>query len=156
MTISLNGTVTGAVLTGMTSPTYTLSGETLQGNLKSAYVSAIGGTQAGVTAHSIAFPFRVEATSPANLSVPGAVNVLNGRMAKVAKNNYRFSIYKGAVPLSGQPAETAVLELSARIPAGAESADPMQLKAMVSFLAGFLAVQANRDGLVDTWISGVK
>lgn len=154
--INFTGTVTGATVTGLTSPTYTLSGAAFQGNLLTAYVSAVGGTQTGVLPHSISSPFRVEFASPAKLSQPGAVSPMSGRIQKVPKNVFRLSFYKGAVPLSGQPADSITASTDFRIPAGVDTADPNQIRALISCIAGWWAVQANRDGLIETLISGIK
>lgn len=58
MSITFPGTLTGAEQTGFTSPTYTTAADNAPDfNAKQVAVTAVGGTQAGVTAHSVSSPF---------------------------------------------------------------------------------------------------
>jgi len=60
MTWSPTTPVTGGAQTGFTAPTYTLSVDTAPDiNGKQHAVTALGGTQAGVTSHSVSNPFTV-------------------------------------------------------------------------------------------------
>lgn len=58
MSFTLTSPITGAAQTGFTSPTYTLTSDLApDNNGKQVAVTALGGTQVGVTTHSVAAPF---------------------------------------------------------------------------------------------------
>lgn len=154
MSYSLTSPVTGQAITGLTSPTFTLvlDGATPDGVSRGWYVSALGGTQTGVTAHSIASPFTTSWKNPANLLVPGVVDVTGVYRAPPRFNKYKCITRKGAVPLSGQAARTNVMETTFSIEAGTETADPQQIRAQLSLHIGSLTQQVN--GIIDTLISG--
>jgi len=65
MSFNLTSPVTGASQTGFTAPTYTLTVDTAPDvNAKQWAVTALGGTQAGVSSHSVASPFTVTMFRP--------------------------------------------------------------------------------------------
>lgn len=145
--------VTGAAITGLTTPTYTLLALQAPGNnAKSYYVSALGGTQTGVLAHSTASPFKVTFWVPTNFKTIGKTNPVTGLLPSVPKNVLKRVIHKGVLPLAGQPYAIAVDEKNMSIPAGADVADPANLKALMSFSCGL--DWANAQGYSDTVISG--
>ena len=60
MTFSLTSPITGAAQTGFTTPTYTHVADTAPDvNGRQVAITALGGTQAGVTVHSVASPFSI-------------------------------------------------------------------------------------------------
>jgi hypothetical protein len=144
--------VTGAPITGFTSPTYTLATDTPPDvNGKAYAVTALGGTQTGVVISSASIPFTLLFQRPKVLRSLGPVNA-NGILGSIPRNTYSLSVLKGVVPLSGQPAQRTVLKLEIPVPAGADTADKANLLAALSLLAGVLWEQSNEIG--DSIIAG--
>jgi len=144
--------VTGAPITGFTSPTYTLAADTAPDvNGKAFAVTALGGTQAGVVISSASIPFTVLFTRPkVNRTLPALG--LNGRLPSIPRNEFTLSIRKGVVPLANQPALPYVLKLVMPVPAGTDVADKPNLLAALSLMAGILWEQSNEIG--DSIIAG--
>ncbi len=146
--------VTGAAQTGLTSPTYTITVDTAPApNAKQWAITALGGTQTGVDAHSVARPFTLTMFKPLVARVLGVINALTGRVSNVPMNVYTVITRKGVTPLAGQPSVTAVLETRLAIPAGADIADPANLRAALS--AHFGAIAQQSAGIGDTTVNGV-
>lgn len=144
--------VTGAPITGFTSPTYTLIADTAPDvNGKAYAVSALGGTQAGVVVSSASYPFTLLFTRPKVIRQLPALG-LNGRLPTVPRNTFTLSVRKGMIPLAGQPAQPCVLKLDIPIPAGADLADKANFGAAMSLLAGVLWEQS--DQIYDSVIAG--
>ena len=86
MSFTLTSPVTGGAQTGFTSPTYTIVSDTApDNNGKQVAVSAIGGTQSGVTIHSVASPFTITFARPKSFKA-AAPNPVNGRLSNVPRN----------------------------------------------------------------------
>lgn len=154
MSFNLTSPVTGSNQTGFTSPTYTLVADvapTING--KQQAVSAVGGTQAGVTASSVASPFTVTFVRPATLRVLGQPNPVTGLIANVPTNTYKVITRKGVTPLAGQPFKTMLVTTTIEVPAGADTADAANIRAALSCHIGSLSQQS--AGVGDTAISGV-
>lgn len=154
MTIQLTSPVTGATVTGLTSPTYTVIVDTPPNiNGKQWAVSALGGTQTGVDVNSVSKPFTLTFFRPANLRTLPAPSPTTGVVKDIPTNQYKFITRKGAVPAAGQgplvPRITTVFE----IPAGVDSYEPEEIRAMVSAHIGALSQQSS--GIADTLLSGV-
>jgi len=154
MAITIPGTVTGAAQTGLTSPTYTTAVDTaVDSNSKQAVVTAIGGTQAGVDAHSISRPFTLTAVRPKQFNVLGKPNPTTGLIPVIPVNQYNVRTRKGVTPLAAQPSAVASIDSVIRVPAGSDLADPANLRAMISAHIGLLT--AISAGLGDTLTNGV-
>lgn len=155
MSINVTSPVTGGAQSGFTSPTYTVVPDTAPpGNPgKQSAVTALGGTQAGVTLHSVAAPFTVNFTRPANLRVLGQPNPVTGVISVVPTNTYKCIVRKGVLPLAGQAYRTALFTGTYDIPAGSDLADPANLKAGLSLFVG--AMNQQSAGVGDTIISGI-
>jgi len=152
MSITLTSPITGGAQTGFTSPTYTLAVDApALGAAKSWVVSALGGTQAGVTAHSIARPFTISWFPSRNTTLP--VPDANGVVRNVPRNVHQLIVRDGVLPLAGQANQVALARIRFEIPAGADTADAAQIRAMVSLLVGALTQLSS--GLGDTLINGV-
>lgn len=148
MSYTMTGVVTGAAITGFTSPTYTLTVDSaVNDNARKSIVTALGGTQAGVSVHAVSSPFAVTVTRPKQLKTLGRAN-LNGLIANVGSNAYRGLIEKGVIPLAGQPYKTAKFRWEFEIPSGSELADAPNIKGLFSFAGGFL--NSNAIGMYDT------
>lgn len=154
MTVNVSSPVTGGAQTGLTSPTYTLTSDTApDANGRQWAVTSLGGTQTGVTTHSVASPFTLTIWRPKNLRTLGQPNVNTGVVANVPNNTYKFIVRKGVVPLAGQASRTAVFTLQMDVPAGSDSADPEDIRAAMSLLIG--AANQVSAGLGDTLVSGI-
>lgn len=145
--------VTGAAQTGFTSPTYTLSADVAPDiNGKQHAVTAVGGTQVGVTTHSVSSPFTITFERPRQLKVLGPAQA-NGFIASVPRNVYKLRVRKGVTPAASQPAQVALLELTMSIPAGSDTYDAANIRAAISALIGTLSQVS--AGIGDTAVSGV-
>lgn len=146
--------VSGAAQTGLTTPTYTLTADaapTPQG--KQHAVTALGGTQTGVTAHSISVPFTTNFVRPAAFKLLGVPNPVTGRIASIPRNIWNLITRKGVLPAANQPAVPMMVRTIVEIPAGADSYDPANVRAALSLHIGILQQQA--AGFGDTATSGV-
>lgn len=155
MSISWSSPITGAAQTGFTSPTYTTVTDTApSGNPgKQVAVTALGGTQAGVTVHSVASPFTINITRPSNLRVLGNPNPVTGIIASVPSNTYKIITRKGVTVLAGQPMKVMTSITSVDVPAGSDTADAPNVRACLS--AHFGAVAQQSAGFGDLTINGV-
>lgn len=155
MSISVTSPITGSAQTGFTSPTYTVITDTAPpGNPgKQVAVSATGGTQVGVTVHSVASPFTLNFTRPGNLKVLGSPNPVTGVIANVPMNTYKHITRKGVTPLTGQPFKVMIMTTTIDVPAGADTADPANVRACISAHIGAITQQS--AGLGDLTINGV-
>lgn len=146
--------ITGGAQTGFTAPTYTLVSDTAPDvNGKQVAVSALGGTQAGVTVHSVAAPFTASFFRPKTFAVLGKPNPSTGLLPAVPKNEFKQIIRKGVLPLAGQPFSTMIIDMRISIPAGADVADPANVRAALSLAIGVLQQQS--AGIGDTALNGI-
>jgi len=148
MPIAVTSPITGAAQTGFTSPTYTVLADTAPTNQpgKQVYVSALGGTQAGVTVHTVAAPFTINFTRPSTLRVLPPANPVTGIVSQVPTNTYTVVTRKGVLPLAGQPYRVAIWRTTAEIPAGADLADAPNIRAGYSAHLGAVAQQSSNMG----------
>lgn len=154
MSFSPTSPITGAAQTGFTSPTYThVSDVAPDVNGKQIAVTALGGTQAGVVAHSVAIPFTGSFFRPKVLKVLGNPNPITGVIGSVSRNVYKQITRKGVLPLAGQPYQTMMVTTTHEVPAGSDSADPSNVRAALSFHYGTANQQS--AGIGDTLVSGV-
>lgn len=154
MTIALTSPITGGAQTGFTSPTYTIVTDYPPSNNGKQYaVSALGGTQSGVDVHSVSKPFTITVLRPANLKALPAANPVTGVIKTIPKNTYKIIVRKGAVPGANQNPITAVIRCDLEIPAGTDTNEPEELRAMISAFIG--ALNQISAGLGDTVTSGI-
>lgn len=153
MTFALTSPITGTAQTNLTSPTYTLTADTPPNvNAKQWVVSALGGTQTGVTAHSVAAPFSVSMFRPQNPQVLAPVNSA-GVLTRVPVNTYKVITRKGVLPLAGQAYKNLLITTVIEVPAGSDTADPANIRAALSAHIGALSQQS--AGIGDTTVQGV-
>jgi len=146
--------VTGGAQTGLTSPTYTIAADNAPDvNAKQYYVSALGGTQTGVLAHSVAAPFTLAMFRPKAYKYLQPVNPVTGVLKGVPMNTYKVITRKGVIPLAGQAYKTGLVSTVLDIPAGSDVADPLSIRAMISAHIGLLTQIS--DGIGTTSINGV-
>lgn len=155
MSITWTTPITGQAQTGFTAPTYTTVTDTApSGNPgKQVAVTAIGGTQAGVTVHSVASPFTLNFTRPSNLKVLGSPNPVTGVVTQIPSNTYKLIVRKGVTPLAGQAIKVMNVTLSCDVPAGSDTADAPNVRAALSAAFGALVQQS--AGFGDLAINGV-
>lgn len=145
--------VTGAAVTGLTTPTYTIAAmQAPSANGKQYYVSALGGTQTGVDINAVSKPFTTSFFVPQTLRVLPQANPVTGVIKNVPFNTYKHITRKGAMPAANQPSMTARITTTIEVPAGADTYEPEELKAMLSLHYGVGWAQA--DGIATTIISG--
>lgn len=154
MSFTLTSPITGAAQTGFTSPTYTHIGDNApDNNGKQVAVTALGGTQTGVTAHSVASPFTLTFIRPKVFRFLGKPNPTTGLVRDVPRNTYKFITRKGVTPLAGQPYATMLITTVIDVPAGSDTADPANVRAALSAHIGSLSQQPAGAG--DTCVTGV-
>lgn len=145
--------ITGAAQTGFTSPTYTFVDDIAPDvNGRQKAVSALGGTQAGVTVHSVASPFTLTFTRPKAFKALGTPNPVTGRLPAYPRNSYVTITRKGVSVASNQPFQTLIIRTTIEVPAGADTADPANVRAALSAHIGLLNQQS--AGLGDTTVTG--
>ena len=155
MSFTLSSPVTGGAQTGLTSPTYTLATDTAPSNTGKQYaVSALGGTQTGVdSSSSPSRPFTITLSRPTVLRQLPAVNAATGLLPSVPNNVYKILARKGVTPLAGQSTRVAQANVEISIPAGADIADAVNVRAMLSLLIG--ALNQISASIGDTVVTGV-
>lgn len=154
MAFTPSSPVTGAVVTGLTSPTYTLTADTApSSNGKQYAITGLGGTQTGVQTHSLSSPFVVSAFRPVTPKMLQAVNPATGQLQAIPKNVFKLIAVKGVVPLAGQSPVNAIIRAEIIVPAGADIADVASLKAMISCFGGLF--WANASGIADMVVTNV-
>lgn len=154
MSFAPTSPVTGATVTGLTSPTYTLTTDVAPSiNGKQFAVSALGGTQTGVDVNSVSKPFSISFFRPAQLKTLPQANPVTGVIKNVPMNTYKLITRKGALPAANQISITARITTVIEIPAGTDTYEPEELRALISAHFGTGSQQAS--GIADTVITGV-
>jgi len=152
MSFAPSSPITGAAISGLTSPTYTIVADTPPNAQSKQYnVSALGGTQTGVTVHGLSSPFTVTMFRPANIKVIGQPNS-SGVIRQFPKNSFDLLTRKGMGVLANQPIQTGMIRTTVSVPAGADAYDLVNVKAMLSAHIGLLWQIA--QGLTDTVTTG--
>jgi len=146
--------LTGAAVSGLTSPTYTLTQDVAPNiNGKQYAVTALGGTQTNVDVNTVSKPFTLTFFRPAQLKVLPQANPVTGVIKNVPINSYKLISRKGVAPAVNQPAIVARITTVIDVPAGSDSYEPEDLRALISAHFGMGWSQAS--GIADTVISGI-
>jgi hypothetical protein len=117
-------------------------------------VTSLGGTQTGVVAHSISKPFTVTFVKPKVPKSLGNRNAVTGaQVAPIPKNTYWIIIRKGVDSSAYDVNQQATVRVQVDVPAGADTYDAPNVRAMLSLLVGILSEESADLG--DTVISGV-
>lgn len=154
MSFSPSSPVTGAAVTGLTSPTYTLITDVAPSiNGKQYAVSALGGTQANVDVNTVSKPFSISFFRPVNLRVLPQVNPISGIVKDVPVNTYKLITRKGVLPTGSNAPMVARITTTIDVPAGSDTQEPEDLRAMLS--AHFGVGWAQADGIASTILTGV-
>lgn len=153
MAISPSSPLTGGAQTGFTSPTYTFVTDTAPtSNGKQYAVTALGGTQAGVTVHSLSSPFTFTYTRPGSPKGLGNANSA-GNYLNVPFNKSTLLVRKGLTPAANQPVKVGSIRIEFDIPAGADTYDASNVRALVACAAGILMQLS--PGVGDTLVNNV-
>jgi hypothetical protein len=154
MAYSLTSPITGAAQTGFTAPTYThITDIAPDNNGKQNAVTALGGTQTGVTTHSVASPFTITMSRPRVFKSLGKPNPVTGLVNSVPMNVYKLLTRKGVSPLVNQPYATMIIRTEIQVPAGSDTYDAANVRAALAAHGGALAQQS--AGIGDSAVSGV-
>jgi hypothetical protein len=154
MTVALTSPVTGAAQTNLTAPTYTHVADTApDANMKQYAVTALGGTQTGVTVHSASSPFTVTFVRPKVFKPLGKANPVTGVIKDVPRNTWKVHVRKGVLPLAGQAYQVMQMTTTVDVPAGSDLADPANIRAAFSLLIGSLTQVS--AGIGDSAVQGI-
>jgi hypothetical protein len=146
--------VTGAAVTGLTSPTYTIVVDVAPNiNGKQYAVTALGGTQTGVDVNSVSKPFTLSFFRPPVLRTLPQANPVTGVIKNVPLNIYKLVVRKGAAPALNQSIMVPKITMSIECPAGVDTYEPEEIRALISAAAGLFWAQA--DGISQTVLTGV-
>jgi len=146
--------VAGAVVPGFTAPTYTIIADTAPNiNGKQYAVSALGGTQVGVDVNTVSKPFSISFFRPGVLRGLPQANPVTGVIKNVPLNTYKLITRKGVLPAVNQTPMVARITTIIEVPAGSDTYEPEDIKAMLSAHFGVGSAQAS--GIADTVLSGV-
>ena len=152
MSISLS-TITGTAQTGLTSSTYTVTADTApDSNGKQYVVSALGGTQTGVSAHSVSSPFTLTFWRPKFIRLIGLMNSI-GWIQNNPVNVYKLVTRKGTLPAAGERPQVCLISTTMSVPAGSDTYDIVSVRAAMS--AHFGALSQQSAGIGDLANNGV-
>lgn len=152
MAIALTN-VTGSAQTGLTSPTYTVAVDVAADtNGKQYAVTALGGTQTGVTTHTPASPFTWTYWRPKVIKMLPPIGI-NGEYSNVPLNKNTIVVRKGVTVAANQPPRVMTVRIEIETPAGAESYDAPNVRAALSLAIGALSQQS--AGIGDTVTSNI-
>lgn len=154
MSFAPSSPVTGAAVSGLTSPTYTLTTDVAPSiNGKQYAITALGGTQTSVDVNSVSKPFSISFFRPQVLRTLPQANPVTGVIKDVPVNTYKLITRKGAAPAVNQNAMIARITTVIDVPAGTDTYEPEELRALVS--AHFGVGWAQASGIADTIVSGI-
>lgn len=154
MSFAPTSPVTGAAVTGLTSPTYTLTADTAPSqNGKQYAITALGGTQAGVDINTVSKPFTLTFFKPQVLRSLPQANPITGIIKAVPINTYKLITRKGAAPAASQINSMVRIYTVIECPAGVDTYEPEEINAALSLHFGVGYAQA--DGIAQTVRSGV-
>jgi len=139
MAIDITTAITGAAITGLTTPGYTMTADQAPDtNSRQALVSTLTGTQTGVTVHSISDPFTLKVKRPKSLFTAPRANPITGAVGPAGLNKIQVQVRKGTKPLVGQNPQISNITVDCNIIAGAEVNDLPNVLALYSLAIGAL------------------
>lgn len=154
MTMNITSPITGGAQTGFTAPTYTnVADQATDVNMKQWAVTATGGAGNTPVVHSASSPFTISVWKPKAFKVLGKPNPVTGLLPNVPINVYKVIVRKGTVPLAGQPPAISYVKAEIGIAAGADTAAPVDCRALMSAFAGAVAQLSSGGG--DTAVTGL-
>lgn len=154
MTWSPDSSITGgAQSAGPTAATFTQVDDTPPAlNAKQKTVTALGGTAGSATANSASSPFTATFYKPSAISKLPAPNPVSGLRGSVPNNQYKLVIRKGGYAAAGVPV-VAIVRITIDIPAGMDSYNPDEVRALAAYTVGILSEESADLG--DTLVTGV-
>lgn len=137
MPISLTGPTAAITSDTLTGATYTFTADMASDNRSKVFVvTTLGGTQTGVSAHTVDAPKMFIVKKPAVYQQPSSYNTVTGRYGKVPKNVTRV-LFRGSAKVAANQWELMPISLDIGVPAGATSYDRANVDASFSaFVAG--------------------
>lgn len=155
MSLALNGVaVTYGAQTGFTTATGTCTtGRAPDAQSSRFDVTALGGTQAGVRAHSMSDPFSILLRAPKSAKPRPVISADGLIVGNVALNEFQALVTKGCYVYGTNP-RNAYADLRVKVPAGADTVDPANIRAMIGFLVGVLntySATIGTDAVVGSW-----
>jgi hypothetical protein len=143
MTVAFSSPVTGAAITGLTSPTHTLTADTPpESNGKQYLVTTLGGTQTNARVHTLSDPFSISVFKPKVLkTLPPKNN--SGLYPSVPMNSYSTIIRKGVYIDASSNIRQMTIRVTADVPAGADASDGVNIKSALSLLGGVYWAEGN-------------
>lgn len=154
--VTLTSPVTGATVSGLTSPTYTVTSDVFPGQNPGAQwvVTGLGGTQTGVRTSTVGNPFTLAFWRGGTMYPAPTPNPVTGVIPADRTYNKHGAIMRtGVIPLVGQNPKMMTFRLNVEVPPGADTSDAPQIRAAVSFFIGALAQQASN--FADQVIAGL-
>lgn len=152
MTWSPDSSIAGSAAGTFSSPTFTQVDDTAPvQNARQKTVTAVSGT-GSATPNSVSNPFTATFYKPATAQRLPAPNPVTGLRGSIPNNQYKLVIRKGGEVASGVPA-TAIARLTIDVPAGMDSYNPDEVRALVSYLIGLLDEES--ADLAETLLTGV-
>lgn len=149
---SPDSSTTGGAITGFTSPTFTLVDDVAPVvNAKQKTVTAVSGVGTA-TANTASSPFTATFYKPTSVKPLPAANPVSGLRSAIPMNQYKLVVRKGGKASADVPV-TAIARLTIDVPAGMETYNADEVKALTSFLVGVLTEESN--DLADTLITSV-
>lgn len=145
--------LTGSAQVNLTSPTYTLAEDQApEAHAIQHAVTALGGTQTGVVAHSVSAPFTMTFKRPKHLKTLGLPNSA-GYYSRVPNNDYTLLTRKAVSVDADNPTRIATVRTIISVPAGSEGYDSPNIRAMLSAHIG--ALSDTSSGIGGTVVSGI-
>lgn len=152
MSFSLSA-ITGGAQTGFTTPGYTPTVDQAPDvNGKQYAVTALTGTQNGVTVHTVQSPFTLTYWRPKILKLLPSIGI-NLQYSNVPNNKSSFITRKGVTIAANQPPRVLTIRTEIEVPAGAETYDSANVRAALSAHIGGLN-QAS-SGIGDTLVNNL-
>lgn len=153
--ITLTSPITGSAQTGFTSPSFTIVPDVAPTpNGKQYAITACGGTGlSGVDTHSVSKPFTISVFRPATLKSLPQTNPTTGVIRNIPVNTYKVISRKGASPAVNQMAQVAKMMSTIDVPAGTDTYEPEDIRAMLSAHIGAL-IQLSAE-LGNTCVTGI-
>jgi hypothetical protein len=78
---------------------------------------------------------------------------VTGKYGGIPRNTYQMIVRKGVNYAANQANDVAIARLTLDIPAGTDSYDPANIRAMLSLIVGILSQQSSGAG--DTLVTGI-
>lgn len=108
------------------------------GGGKQYYASAQADLISGTTLHSVSSPFTISITPPTKLKTLSYQTSNLGFTGRVPRNNWTIVTRKGVVVLANTPPQVGIIRTTLEIPAGAETNDLKNVRAMIAAHAAAL------------------